>query len=62
MTILSESIPNIPDPAKVEKFAPEVWEVYYPNNVTSDAGTTNVSVKFLIIISMPCSKQTHFAS
>jgi hypothetical protein len=48
---LAELIPNIPEPAKIEKLFPKIKSIYYKKNTTTEDGMIDVSVTFLIFLS-----------
>jgi hypothetical protein len=41
-------LPNIPEPATLNKFISKVKKTYYNNSATVEDGTTDVSVSFYI--------------
>jgi hypothetical protein len=45
---LAALLPNVPEPAKIEKLFPKIKSVYYKNNTTTEDGIIDVSVIFLI--------------
>jgi hypothetical protein len=43
-------MPNVPEPAKIENFFPKIKSTYYKENTTTEDGTIDVSVTFLICL------------